>query len=148
MRPAERLLWDWLPRWTLAALLLYSSYAHLKNPYFFLGSVHAYGLAGEQAGTLAAAVLPFLQLVAGVCLLTDVFPVAAALVAWLLFSLFVGVQTYALTHKLQIGCGCFGVDSTVMVGTSSLLVALAGWHLALLCGLVAWRRGAAERGSS
>ena len=145
MKCAARMMWDWLPRVVLAALLLYSCSAHLKNPYFFLGSVYAYGLTGELLGTLVAAVLPFLQLVTGVCLLVSVCPVAAALMALLLFSLFLGVQTYAMVNKLQIGCGCFGMDSSAMVSARTIHLALVGWLLAALCGLRGWRT-ACERG--
>jgi hypothetical protein len=148
MKAAERTLFDLLPRLALAALLLYSSYTHLKNPYYFLGSVYAYGLAGESLGMVVAAVLPFLQLVTGACLLVSACPVAAALSAGLLFSLFVGVQSYALLKKLEIGCGCFGVDFTTKVGAGTIQLALAGCLLAALCGLRGWRAANERRGAT
>ena len=54
----------------LAVFWLRSGLAHMANPYYFLSSVYSYELVGPALGQAAAMVLPVLQLVLAVCLVT------------------------------------------------------------------------------
>ncbi len=128
----EPWVWDRGPRLALGLLLLVSAYSHLKNSYFFLGSIYDYRLVSETVGIALAGYLPILQVVIGVCVLVGVLVPAAAVLAGLLFALFVTAQSLALLAHREISCGCFGVDSSGLLGPQSLLLALTGFILALL----------------
>jgi hypothetical protein len=106
----------------LALLLLRSAFAHLGNPYYFLSSVYSYRLSGIGAGICAAAVLPFLQLVVVVCLLTRWWLKESYVLGLCLFTLFTAAQGVTISRGLAISCGCFGASEAVQVGRETLTV--------------------------
>jgi hypothetical protein len=128
----EAAFFDACPRAVASGLLLVSACAHLKNSYFFLGTVYSYQIVQPSLGIVIAAFLPFLQIVLALCLLSNAFMAPVVLLSSLLFSLFIAVQLYAVHARLDITCGCFGVDSAKRVGLESLLVAGSGWISSLL----------------
>ena len=90
----------------------------------------------EQLANLVAIILPWIEVVAGLCLMTGVWPRAAAWVATLLCLSFVAAVGQALVRDLNIQCGCFGsIDAGPIglkkLGQSALLLAVAAW--------LAWR---------
>jgi hypothetical protein len=126
--------------WSIAAVFLASGMQHLRNPYFFLGSVYSYEIVGSGCGVFIASTLPFLQLVLGVCLLADVARRAALSITCAVFGLFLCVQGWAWWQNLGIECGCFGAnDDLGRIGLTSMVVPLGG---VLLAGVgIAFRRG-------
>jgi Methylamine utilisation protein MauE len=58
---------------TLGFVLLMSSLPKLCQPYDFLTAIYRYELVGPMLGVLVAAVLPWLELVVGICLIGGIF---------------------------------------------------------------------------
>lgn len=105
----------------LGIVLLSSGIPHWVNPYYFLASVYAYDLVGPQIGQMVAMVLPPLQLIVAVCLITRTWLDAAHLIAMLMFGGFLTAQSLAYVQGLDISCGCFGPCHETLVGVTSLL---------------------------
>jgi hypothetical protein len=108
----------------IAALqLLFSSAMHLLNPMYFFGTVQEYQLFGIDGSKYIAAMLPFLQFLIGLLLLSH--PRARELHAFVfVFGIvFVSAQSFALFNDLKIDCGCFGTFNAQPIGLSSIAAA-------------------------
>ncbi len=116
----------------LALLLLRSSFAHLGNPYYFLSTVYSYQLTGIEPGKWVAIVLPFLQLIVGICLLLRWWPIESYLLAIFLFLGFTTVQVIAWYNGLEIACGCFGTSGGLQVGRQTVTLATSAAAASLL----------------
>ena len=108
--------------WTFGVVLLSSGIPHLRNSYYFLGSIFAYDLLGPGVGQLLAMVLPTLQVVLAVCLITRTWCDAAHLIVMPMFCCFAVVQSLAYHRGLDISCGCFGPCHQTQVGLGSVLM--------------------------
>lgn len=120
----------------LALVLLRSAFAHLGNPYYFLSSIYSYQIVGLQTGKVLGAVLPFLQIVAAVCVLLRRWAREAYALTAIMFLVFAAAQIIAMRRGLEIPCGCFGASESLHVGPRTLVVAavalaaaVAGWIL-------------------
>lgn len=111
----------------LGGLFLVSSLSKIRQPYDFLSNVYGYELAGPKLGMLAAMVLPWLELILGVCLIGSIFVGGALFVCFILTCFFTFVQASALHRGLDISCGCFSgsgsglIDYTTLIRSSLLL---------------------------
>lgn len=124
----------------LGCLLLWSSLSKIRQPYGFLGNVYEYELVGAKLGMLVAMTLPWLELVLGLCLISDLFVNGALLGGVILMVVFSFAQASALWRGLPITCGCFNPSSTELIGYISLIrtvllavAAVLGYVLLLLC---------------
>lgn len=122
-------------RLLLSGVLFYAAVVKLQAPWEeFAMSIAAYGLLPEWAVHAAARVLPWLELVLGVLLLSGYALRAASLATTGLLGVFFGVMLFAFTSGLTIDCGCFGPGEPlgprslfrdgVLLATSILLTAL------------------------
>jgi uncharacterized membrane protein YphA (DoxX/SURF4 family) len=105
----------------LGCLFLYSSLPKIRHPYDFLSSVYNYELVGPKVGVLAAMVLPWLELLVGICLVGGIFVSGALLVSMAMAGMFTFVITSALYRGLNISCGCFSASSTEQIGYATLI---------------------------
>ncbi len=96
-----------LARLVLGALFLYASYDKLGGSQMFADSIENYRLVPRWMINPMAIVLPWVQFIAGVCLLLGVFAPGAGLVSACLYAVFVGALVSALLRGLNIDCGCF-----------------------------------------
>jgi uncharacterized membrane protein YphA (DoxX/SURF4 family) len=127
-----------LIRLALGFLFLWSAVPKLQHSYDFLGNVYQYEIAGPTSGLWIAMVVPWLEFVAGVCLICNVLPAGAILSAIALGGLFLAAQWIALRQGLSIPCGCFGpVDAASSGDVLSRSTLLRAW-LVLTAGLVGY----------
>jgi uncharacterized membrane protein YphA (DoxX/SURF4 family) len=92
----------------VAAVLIYASYDKLLHPRAFADAVDNYRLLPQSLVNLVAIVLPWVELLTGVCLLTGLAPAGGGLLGAVLFAVFLFALVAALARGLNIGCGCFG----------------------------------------
>lgn len=92
----------------LGCLFLYSSLPKIRQPYDFLTDVYNYELVGPKLGLLVAMTLPWMELLAGICLLGGIFVGGALLASAGMAAMFTFVIGWALHQGLEISCGCFG----------------------------------------
>ncbi|MHC4737304.1 MAG: MauE/DoxX family redox-associated membrane protein [Planctomycetota bacterium] len=97
-----------ITRIALGILFIYGGLYKIRQPYDFLSSVYSYELVGPKTGVLVAVILPWLELLVGVCLVGGVFISGALLFTAGMASLFTYTLSSALLSGLNISCGCFG----------------------------------------
>ncbi|HQN36009.1 MAG TPA: MauE/DoxX family redox-associated membrane protein [Sedimentisphaerales bacterium] len=113
----------------LGCLFVWSSLPKIQLPHDFLGHVYAYRLVGPASGMFVAMVLPWIELMVGICLLGGVFVTGALLACMAMAFMFTVAISWALYHGFNISCGCFGSDAALVgYGTlaRSILIFLAG----------------------
>ncbi|MCP4541060.1 MAG: hypothetical protein GY832_28320 [Chloroflexi bacterium] len=125
--------------WGLGVIFLVAGLPHASNPYFFLGSIYAYDLVGPGVAQIVAMVLPWLQLILAVCLITRIWLDAAHLIALGMLGSFVIVQSLAFYRGLDISCGCFGPCHETPIGLTSILPVLTLFLLCLVRSSMRWR---------
>ena len=145
-----RRAWIRLASWPLYAafgsIFVYSGLQKIARPHDFLADVYAYELVGPAMGMMVAIVLPWFELLSGLGIVTGWLRRASLLAATLMGILFVGVQTSAVWRGLSINCGCFGTDTTHMIGKLTLARTTAIFLVAL--GLWLWQMSVERRASA
>ena len=121
----------------LGCMLIYSSLPKIRQPYDFLSSVYQYELVGPKLGMLVAMTLPWLELLAGICLVGGIFVGGALLAAVAMALMFTYVVSSAMYHDLEITCGCFGtggdlINYWTLIRTIAILLLSLGAYLPLI----------------
>lgn len=96
-----------LLRVALGGIFIYAAIPKIADPVTFAGSVAAYQILPYFWNYVAAATLPFVELVCGVFLITGVRVRTGALIIGGLNLLFIAALSSAIVRGLDIDCGCF-----------------------------------------
>ena len=95
-------------RFAIGGLFIYAGIVKAWNPAGFFTDVQNYRLLPYAASVTIAFYLPWLEILAGACvLLKKLYPGALAVLPGLIV-LFVGALVSAWVRGLDISCGCFG----------------------------------------
>jgi uncharacterized membrane protein YphA (DoxX/SURF4 family) len=121
-------------RLVLGCMFLYSSLPKIRQPYDFLSSVYNYELVGPKLGMLVAMVLPWAELLVGICLIGGIFVSGALLVSIAMGATFSFAIASALYRGLNISCGCFSASSAEQIGYATLIRAI----VIMLLGIAAY----------
>ena len=134
-----------LIRFLLAGIFVWTGVAKLRHPYEFLAAIYAYKLVAPSAGVALAAVLPWLEVVVGLCLFAGVLTVGCLRISVLLTAMFTLAMASALSRGLSINCGCFGGGDDVVTAAT---VARSGFLLlaSLACVWYATKRAVPATG--
>jgi len=127
----------------LAGVLLYSSVSHLKNSFFFLGTVYSYELLSPSQGVVVAVLLPTMQFLLAAFIFAGLWNLAVAILTSFMFAVFSISQSIAFARGLLIPCGCFGLDDEMQVGWMSLAMVFG-----LLAFSLIYAKGCAQTGHS
>ncbi len=128
-------------RYALGCLFLYSALPKIRQPYDFLSSVYQYELLGPKLGMVVAMVLPWFELLVGICLLGGIFVSGALLAVAAMGAVFTYGISMALYRGLDIACGCFGalggdkINYLTLARAVFILLVAAGAYWAGIC----WR---------
>ena len=95
------------------ALFLWSGVAKIKDPISFAEAVRNYRLIGDPFAATAALFLPWLEVFAGIGVMTDRFRKGSAAILTVSLTVFTVAIVIAWMRGLDIMCGCFG-DETPM----------------------------------
>lgn len=127
----------WVASIGLGAVFVYASLDKIAHPQDFARIVYRYRLAGPTAflgvvpANALAVVLPWIEGVTGVLLITGLWRREAAAVAAGMLVMFLVAVSYVLWQGIDVGhCGCFSVGGE---GRSAGWTLIAG-DLALLAG--------------
>jgi len=102
-------LWlERLFRWGLAAIFLAAALPKILDPSSFAFDISHYALVPDLLVNPMAAVLPWIEAVTGLALLSGFAAEGAVLLANLMLLTFLGALGWALAKGLDIDCGCFG----------------------------------------
>jgi len=113
-RKALNLFWH-AGRIALAAIFLFAGVAKLRDPYAFATAIEHYRIIGASASLVLAFVLPWIEILCSLALLSQRLVRGGLLLSLMLFTLFVAVLSSALVRGLDISCGCFGSGNSTAV---------------------------------
>ncbi|MFZ2397291.1 MAG: MauE/DoxX family redox-associated membrane protein [Smithella sp.] len=98
-------------RLTLAIIFLYAGIEKLINPGDFAVAIYNYRLLPDNVINFVAVLLPWLEVIIAISLISGTNARGAALLSALLFLTFATALTINLMRGLDISCGCFGTSS-------------------------------------
>lgn len=117
----------------LGTLLVISSADKIADPAAFTQSIEDYRLISGTAATVAATVIPWMEMLSGLALLSGVIVQASALLSGTLLFVFTLAIITAIARGLDISCGCFTQDPAVSrigwlkVAENVVLIAVAAF---------------------
>ena len=110
----RRILWNRVTalvlRMFVGAVFVYASMDKIVHPGQFAQMVNNYRIVPHVLINLFAVVLPWIELVIGLCLILGVFSDAASVVTAGLLLVFIAASIIALMRGLDISCGCFSTS--------------------------------------
>jgi uncharacterized membrane protein YphA (DoxX/SURF4 family) len=98
-------------RLALAAIFVYAAIPKIGDPAAFARDIANYRLIPGEWASPIAVTLPWVELVAALCLVIGLWTRAAALVCAVLLAVFTAATVAAVLRGLNIECGCFGQSS-------------------------------------
>ncbi len=98
-------------RLTVGGLFIYAGVAKALTPLDFAQNIRNYGLVGQTLSFLAALVLPWLEIFAGLLLAAGVWRRSAALLISAMLALFILLTLVTIARGIDVDCGCFGAVS-------------------------------------
>ena len=93
-------------------MFIYASLDKILHPAAFAEAVFNYQLLPSQLINLMALILPWLELILGVLLLSGIWLSGAVLGVNLLMIIFLGALVFNTARGLNISCGCFSTETT------------------------------------
>jgi uncharacterized membrane protein YphA (DoxX/SURF4 family) len=124
--------------WALGATFLAAALPKLMDPPGFAEALHAYKLLPATALAPLALVLPWLEAVLAVALLTGLARRSAALLAFLLLVVFMGALAINLARGNPVDCGCFGTHANTRGVAERLMDMKVDLLRDALLALLAW----------
>jgi len=117
-------------RLAVGGVLIWSGLLKITNPLDFARTITNYRLFPEFLALLGAIILPWVELLIGLCLITGIFRSGASFLAVCLFGGFVVIIAITLLRGINTECGCFGSLSH-QVGFPLLLTDTLLWGASL-----------------
>ena len=110
---SNRHLWVYhLCRVLLGLVFVYASYDKILHPQAFAESVFNYQILPDAFVNLIALILPWLELLLGLCLIAGVWLPGATVAGTGLLFFFLGLLVYNQIRGLVIHCGCFSTETS------------------------------------
>lgn len=100
-----------LLRLIVGGVFIWAAVTKIADPLAFAQDVRNYRLVGQTLSFLTAIVLPWVELIAGVCLVIGVFPRSSALLISSLLVFFIALVAITMLRGIDVDCGCFGTFS-------------------------------------
>ncbi|MFH2066884.1 MAG: MauE/DoxX family redox-associated membrane protein [Pseudomonadota bacterium] len=94
-------------RLLLGAVFLYASYDKILHPQDFARAVYNYQILPDTLVNVTALILPWLELLLGVCLVAGWWLPGAAMLSTGLMIVFICALIFNQIRGLDIHCGCF-----------------------------------------
>ena len=98
-------------RLALGGLFVYAGVVKVLDPLDFAQNIRNYRLVGQSLSFIAAVVLPWLEILAGVALAAGIWKRASALIISGLLVFFILLTLVTIARGLDVDCGCFGALS-------------------------------------
>lgn len=95
----------------MGAVFLYASYDKILNPQAFAEAVYNYQILPDFAVNAVALALPWIELAAGLCLITGIWLPGGVLVCALLMCVFTAALVFNQIRGLDVHCGCFTTEA-------------------------------------
>ena len=99
-------------RVVLGTLFLYAGAIKIMDPAAFALAVYNYHILPVWLVNIAAIILPWVEVVAGICLMLGLWISGGALIVSALLLVFTVALGFNLSRGLDIACGCFSTSTT------------------------------------
>ena len=91
----------------LGAIFIYASLEKIADPISFSSTIDNYHISPIQVNNIAALIIPWIELIIGLCLITGVFLDGASLISIGLMAFFIFIISQAYARGISLNCGCF-----------------------------------------
>lgn len=132
-----RVVSEWILRVLLAGVFIYAGAVKLPDIQKFFGDILNYDLVSWDVSIVTAFLLPWLEIFAGLALITGVFYLGGVAICGILSSVFLTAISSAWYRGLDITCGCFGREDNqtnfpehITLNAMMLLAAVVLWWAA------------------
>jgi uncharacterized membrane protein YphA (DoxX/SURF4 family) len=98
-------------RLLMGAVFLYASYEKILHPRDFSEAIYNYQILPGGLVNLTALVLPWLELLLGLCLIGGFWLPGATVISSGLLTLFFVALAFKQIRGLDVGCGCFSTEA-------------------------------------
>jgi uncharacterized membrane protein YphA (DoxX/SURF4 family) len=95
----------------LGTVFLFASYDKILHPKDFALTVYQYQLLPDSLINLTALMLPFLELLLGLCLIGGFLLPGATVISTGLLAVFISALLFNLARGLDVHCGCFSTQA-------------------------------------
>lgn len=113
---------DLAARLFLGSVFIYASIHKIMEPAAFAKVIYGYYLFPGASINLIAIVLPFIELLCGICLVTGIMPVSSAIITGAMLLSFIVAISINLARGQEFDCGCFSVTSSSHSSAVELLI--------------------------
>jgi len=124
-------------RLVMGGVFLYAAHDKILHPQAFANAVYNYQILPDALVNLAALVLPWLEMLIGICLVAGVWLPGATLISTGLLTVFIGALVFNMARGLDIHCGCF--STTITEGPANLWVVARDFAFLAISAFLAWR---------
>ena len=131
-------------RIVLGCVFLYASVHKILDPAGFAAAIYNYRILPDELINIAALVLPWVELILGICLIGGWWLPGAVALTNLLFITFTAALLFNVVRGLDINCGCFSTAPASSEASSALWYVLRDLLFLLFSGylfLYVLRRG-------
>ena len=125
-----------LVRVVLGGILVYASWHKIADPPDFAKIIYHYRLFPESSIHMLAVFVPWIELVAGLALITGIGLRGGALMAAVFFAFFIVALSYNLARECPTICGCFDTHESGLGLSDSQKFAKMRSEIGLDCCLV------------
>lgn len=103
----------WACRLFLGGIFIYAGYTKIENSLQFAVAVEGYQLLSPDSVIWVVKILPWLEIVLGVALLSGLVIRFTAGFAGAFLMFFIGVMLVTYLRGIEADCGCFGVGERI-----------------------------------
>jgi len=123
-----------LARLIVAGVFLFAAVGKIADPHSFAEAIANYHLVPDAVSSIAASIVPVLEVVLAIALIAGVKERGAALIAGVMLVVFAGAMISTIVRGINLDCGCFGASAEARVnGTTvarNVVLALASFAVA------------------
>lgn len=109
-----------IARILIGGILIYASIDKIVDPSGFARTIDNYHLIPFGLENIMAIILPWLELIIGLCLIIGVFIDGAAFLVIIMMVVFISAITYAILNGYNIECGC-GLKPGELIGIQKII---------------------------
>ena len=96
-------------RFIIGLIFIYASIDKILNPLAFSNIIDNYHITPQELNNLAALIIPWVELVAGIFLILGIFINGSSFIIIILLVFFIFILTQALFRGINVHCGCFNL---------------------------------------
>jgi uncharacterized membrane protein YphA (DoxX/SURF4 family) len=100
-----------LSRFVLGGIFIYASFGKIQDPQAFADILYNYKLLPDFFINFLAVYLPWLEMLAGLCLVAGIFSRTSAIILSSMLVVFIVALTINALRGLDFNCGCFSPGS-------------------------------------